>query len=412
MANIFSGIFSYGANRGSDAAKLARYKQELEEYAQQKEAYDQAQAVSAIDPYLKEVLQYMTPERQAHVRLERAMMQQPPLFEKGIEGFNTSKKQRGTTIADIIKQAEELRVANAKHQYKVDNPLPSSEASKIEVAKSYVGQEEWDRLQQSNDPRDREILQGLMRDAWRDRQFVDTATGHQNVYSQQFIAKQLIQAGVDKDRAPIITQRLTDFYDDVDDTENFLIELTNRRQDIQRLHGDTDFSTTGLSAIMSFIPLTDASRWMHLRDTVVSNVGLGKILELKASSAQGATGLGALNQQELHMLQTHIGNLMQTNHPEDIRKHLRRLDNDLDKMIERRMRKLKQQRRWYNRNKKYLRIDPKAPDLIPPEQEYLFGPKPFKKRENTSPLPAEGEGNKEQLKAIADEYGLELPDER
>lgn len=402
MANIFSGIFSGG---NSDSLALAHYNQRLKDYAEDREAFQQAEAVANIDPYIKQVLESMSPERQSHVRLQRAMMQQPALFDKGSEGFNTSMRQRGTTIADMIKQAEELRVANAKHQYKVDNPLPSSEASKIEVAKAYIGQEEWDRLQQSEDPKDRAKLQSLMRDAWRDRQFVDTGTAHVNVYDPQVIYKNLIQAGVDKDQAPIVSQRLTNFYDDVDDTENFLIELSNRRQDIQKLHGDTDFTTTGLAAVMSLIPLTDANRWMHLRDTVVSNVGLGKILELKASSAQGATGLGALNEKELHMLQTHIGNLMQTNHPEDIRKHLRRLDNDLDKMMEKRQRKLRQHRRWYNRNKTYLRIDPNEPDLIPPEQEYLFAPDPFTKRENTSPLPSDEE--ERDLDAIKQKWNLE-----
>jgi hypothetical protein len=401
MANIFDGIFS--GTSGGNSAALAHYNQRLKDYAEDREAFQQAGAVSAIDPYIKEVMSGMTPERQAHLKLQRAMMQNPALFDKGSEGFNTSIKQRGTTIADILKQAEALKTANAKHLFKVQNPLGGDdEASKIQVAKSYVGEEEWNRLQNSTDPADRDKLRSLMRDAWRDRQFVDTGTGYQNVYDTQFISKNLIQAGISKHQAPIISQRLVDFYDDVDQTENFLVQLDNRRADIRRLYGDTDHTSTGFGAVLSLIPLTQAHEWMKLRDTVVSNIGLGKILELKASSAQGATGLGALNEKELKMLQDHLANLSQTNSPEIIREKLIEIDRDMDLIVKQRMRKMRQHRAWYNRNKRYMGVDPKEKDLIHPSQEYLFSGSGYVKPQGET-----GISDENDLQGIKDKWGLE-----
>ncbi len=373
MANIFSGLFNRGGDGGA-AGKLAKYKKELENYQYDKDSYDQDQAVAAIMPELEEAIGYMTPERQSHIRMQLKMMGENPLFAKGSEGFNASFKQRGTTIADMLKQEKMTEEANKRQKFKVDNPTQESINKKIQTA-------EWYRSQTTKN-------RGLARDAWRDRQVVDTKTGFTDVFTGDVILKELIKSGVDTARAPIIAERLTNFYNDVDASEDFLIQFENQRKDVQKLYGMTP-DNTGWNAIFNIIPEGDAHAWMNLRDTVVSNIGLSKIMDLKASSAQGATGLGALNEAELKMLQDHLGNLAQTNSPQEIQRILKRMDGDMQRIVNRKIRKLRQNREWYNRNKTYMNIKAGSPDLILEEQEYLFSEDGYNKPINESTLGAE-----------------------
>ena len=380
MANIFSGVFNRGP--GNAAGKLAEYNQELEEYGYDLDSYRQDQAVTAMQPGLEEAMKNMTPERQAQIKLQMMMMGEQPTFNKGIEGFNTNLSQGGGTIADMLKQEKLTAEANKRQLYKKQHPTGETTNKKIETAKWYMS------LDQDK--------KAVARDAWRDRQFVDTKTGFQNVYGPQFIEKELIRSGVDTARAPIITERLMNFYTDIDATEDFLITFENQRKDIQKLYGMTP-DNTGWDAIFNMIPTTDAHAWMNLRDTVVSNIGLSKILELKASSSQGATGLGALNEAELKMLQDHLGNLAQTNNPEDIQRILKRMDGDMQRLVDRKIRNARQQRAWYDRNKTYMGLKPGTADLILPEQEYMFSREGYNKPISESLLGTE-ESTEDRMK--------------
>ncbi len=387
MANIFSGLFDRGGS--NSAAKLAKYKQELDEYGYDLDSFRQDEAVSAIMPEVETAIEDMTPERQTHIRMQLKMMGQNPLFAKGSEGFNASFKQRGTTIADILKQEKMTEEANKRQKFKVDNPTQESINKKIQTA-------EWYRAQTPENKQ-------LARDAWRDRQLVDTKTGFTDVFTGDVILKELIKAGVDAARAPIITERLTNFYNDIDASEDFLITFENQRKDIQKLYGMTP-DNTGWNAIFNVIPAGDANAWQALRDTVVSNIGLSKIMDLKASSSQGATGLGALNEAELKMLQDHLGNLAQTQKPEEIQRILRRMDGDMQRIVNRKIRKLRQNRAWYNRNKTYMNIKAGTPDLILEEQEYLFSEDGYNRPVNESLLGVETDEDKVMS---AEEYLME-----
>ena len=386
MANIFSGLFNTQA--GGSGGALAKYKQELEDYGLKRDAYQQGEAVKNIDPYIKQVLESMSPGRRDQVMLQRAMMQQQPMYDKGIEGFNNSVKQRGGTIADRLKQDKSLEIANAKHLFKVNHPTAESTNKKIETAEWYKAQDQETR--------------SLARDSWRDRQYLDTKTGFTNAYDKTVIYKNLIQAGVDEAQAPVISERLTSFYNDVDAAEDTLVVLENNRKRIQKLYEITP-DNTGWNAVFSLIPAGDAHQWGKLRDTVVSNIGLDKILSLKASSSQGATGLGALNEAELKMLQDHLGNLDQTNDPYEIQAILKQLDGDMQNVIDRKIRKLRQNRAWYNRNKTYQGIKAGSPDLILPEQEYLFSKEGYNKPASKSTLGDEDKGIENRLLRYSDD---------
>lgn len=378
MPNIFSGLFDTGG--GGNSLALAEYNQRLKDYEIRRDAYDQKQALQNIDPYIAQVLESMSPERQEHIKLQRAMMRNQPLFDKGMEGFSDTIKQRGTTIADILKQDKTLERTKAKRDYFIDNPLPGEESSKIEVAKAYIGEAEWERLNSSSDPADRAKLQGLMRDAWRDRQYLDQGDQFIDPYKRSVIEKRLVEAGVKKESVPLITSRLQNFYSSVNQVETDMETTSYQRERIKYLYNNAEGNTGwwSLAASIPDIRSEGGSReWQQIKDTVISNVGLDKILDLKASSAQGATGLGALNEKELEMLQKHKGSLEQANSPAALKRVLAEMDKDLDRLQKVRLRQLGIERSWFNRNKVYIGQKTSDPDLIPESQEYLFSGKPY-----------------------------------
>jgi hypothetical protein len=387
MANIFSGLFSGGG--GSDASALARQKDALERYNALMEYKERNEDIIDQIPAFDKAIANMSPERKSQMELFRQMAGGMMTGDKGQEAINAGFKQRGTTIADMLKGNVDVDVHKQKRDYDIANPLPTDDASKIAVAKAYVGPAEFNRLANSSDPADREKLQGLMRDAWRDRQVVDTGTTYEGVFGNLRIEKNLIQEGVDKAGAPIIGERLRSFHSNITETETFLEQSATQRERIQELYKTAE-GNTGWWAIASTLPdvgtETGSRAWKELRDTIVANIGLDKILDLKASSAQGATGLGALNEKELEMLQKHKGSLEQANTPEELKKVLLRMDKDLDRLQKDKLKALGQERSWYNRNRRYIGQKPTDPDHVPEYQEYLFKGGAYVPRQGESPL--------------------------
>ena len=181
-----------------------------------------------------------------------------------------------------------------------------------------------------------------------------------------------------KDRVP----RVVNFQTNVDDAEDVLNFAENRLDDIRRLSAETNGWTTGLMGVISkFIPASDADRWQALKDTIVSNIGLTKIMDLKAGSAQGATGLGALNEKELEMLQNHAGNLREAQTPQAIKDTLRRLERDLKRAQNRIMTQLPKELKMYNLNQRFLPDrDKYSPAYVPSEyQAELFSGGQYKR---------------------------------
>ena len=69
-------------------------------------------------------------------------------------------------------------------------------------------------------------------------------------------------------------------------------------------------------------------------DTVLSAVGTGKIQEMKAQSATGATGFGQLAVKELERIEANIGSLKQAQSPEELKKRLNIIRDALNKYNE------------------------------------------------------------------------------
>lgn len=390
---IFSG--TTGGWTGPNASQTAQHRQELDEY-ELKRAHQQRQSdLRKLQPEFEASIAGMSPERQIQARYFQKMSGLQSMMDTGERGGASTQQQRGGTVADIQKQdkttietlkrgVQATEEANARHQYKVDNPLAKSdnEASKIQVAKAYAGAEEWERL---NQPGNDEERRQVMRDAWRDRQVVDTGVGYADVFTgKQVIAKQLIQAGVDKARVPVITESVTNFRADVDNAESSLHGSAEQITRLKFLYDNVE-GNTGWWSALSIFPSGESKNWAEVRDTVIANIGLDKLMELKAGSAQGATGLGALNEKELEMLQKHKGSLLATQNPEDLKKVLKQMHIDQMKFQHDTMRTLESARNDYKSNgKRYFGMSDEQVNFMPKSQEYLFSGEPYKQKKFTS----------------------------
>lgn len=103
-------------------------------------------------------------------------------------------------------------------------------------------------------------------------------------------------------------------------------EIGEVRGKVNDLLGDVGITTTGaLGAVLRFAPGTDARDFEGLKDEVTSFLSLDKIGELKAQSATGATGLGAVNEREFDALEKARANLDQAQSPSAVKNSLRRL---------------------------------------------------------------------------------------
>jgi hypothetical protein len=78
-------------------------------------------------------------------------------------------------------------------------------------------------------------------------------------------------------------------------------------------------------------------------DTILSAVGSGKIQEMKAQSATGATGYGALAIKELERIEANTGSLKQAQGPEELKKRLLIIKDAMNKYNENMMLGYKQQ---------------------------------------------------------------------
>lgn len=90
--------------------------------------------------------------------------------------------------------------------------------------------------------------------------------------------------------------------------------------------------STGYGSLLSALPMTDARKLQGKLDTIKSNLAAAMIEDLKSQSKTGATGLGALNKEELKVLQTSKASLDAGMGGEELNKSL----NVIDKYFKRR----------------------------------------------------------------------------
>lgn len=408
MANIFAGLFDTDAG-GGVAAKLAKYKFDLEQYELALEEQKQKEAMEAMHNQLGIVGGSMSPGRKEMMTLSEIMGNYPATFNKSLEMLVDMTGQRGGSIAneqahklrmeatslaqtersDATSRAEkeDLAAKKAFQQYKIDNPEPTDLQQNL-ADYTALGDQSGEPT-----PAQVEVLKFKRGEKFLEQEDQFISTWNEN----KIVSKRLLEGGIKKKLIPEYAQRLNEFYQTVDNAEDALNFAQNRRDDIQKLYKDTNNFTTGPGSLLAGFVFTDAADWKRLKETVISNIGLSKIMELKAGSSQGATGLGALNEAELTMLQNHAGNLVGATNPEEIKRILRRLDRDLKRMQSTRMRGLVREKTFYNDYKQYLPDAKPGPYIPPSELEHLFTGGEYKRPIIESPLDQTREERLEQI---------------
>lgn len=331
------------------------------------EAQRQAQAVSEIDPYIKQVLQTMSPERQAHLKLQRSMMKQEPLFSKGLEGFNQSIQQRGTTIADIAKQDKGLEIANAKHQYKVENPIQGQGGHKLEYAIEYAGgREAFDKL-----PLEEKQL--LMDRSARARQLVDKGVYWEDVVTGEKYDKNVGAVETVKMVGRDVGERLSNFKQNRKASTAMVQGFDDSLEALKRLDEGATAWTTGYGAFLKHLPNTDAREWFAELETVGAQTVLDTMKELKSMSQTGSTGFGAVNIKELEVMMNKWGKIDEFTDDAAIKEIIERRIEIMTKIRKRATDAAAQEEAWYRRNRYNLPqsaqelIDEETPEPMPAE---------------------------------------------
>ncbi len=86
--------------------------------------------------------------------------------------------------------------------------------------------------------------------------------------------------------------------------------------------------TTGpVAALTEAVPGTPAYNVGKLKDTVVANIGLKELKAMKEASKTGASGMGALSEKELAVLETSLGNLKLAQNTKQVAQAMRDVRN-------------------------------------------------------------------------------------
>jgi len=203
----------------------------------------------------------------------------------------------------------------------------------------------------------------------RGPQMLDIGTGYYDTATGDVVRKQIIEAGIKKTIAPDTGKRLAGFQNDLNTADALISGVQETKSQLARLSGMTDYGTTGFLSYLNVIPTTDQKQWENVKTTVLSRLGLDKLLQMKASSPTGASGFGQLSEKELDLLVSNMGKLDQASDPGEIKRIITSIIRQLDGVEGGYQKKRDQQVEFYQKNKKYMpesmQIDPTAKPTPP-----------------------------------------------
>lgn len=358
MANIFSGVLG---GQGGGAGQLAYYQQQLKEYQDAQEAQQQRQSSRNMEPYLAQVMQNLTPERRAIVEMQQQMMMNPATYEAGLQGMGQHLQQRGTTIADILKQEKATEEANLRHQYKVDNPTEGQGGHKLEYAIEYAGgQEAFDKLSIPE-------RQAVMDRSARARQLVDKGTHWEDLVTGERYNKNVGAVETIKITGRDIGEKLNNFKQNRKSQRAMIQGFDDSLEALTRLNEGANAWTTGYGAFLRYLPQTEAREWFAELETVNAQTVLDTMKELKSMSQTGSTGFGAVNLKELETMMNKWGKIDEFMSDEAIAEVVERRIEIMGKIRARARQAQEEEEEWYRRNRYNI---PK------PAQQTLDEPKP------------------------------------
>jgi hypothetical protein len=82
------------------------------------------------------------------------------------------------------------------------------------------------------------------------------------------------------------------------------------------------YGTAGVGSVLRNVPGTSASDLSADLDTILSSLGLGKLMEMKNNSKAGASGMGQLSDREMTLLTSALSSLKQSQSPGQLAQHL------------------------------------------------------------------------------------------
>ena len=164
--------------------------------------------------------------------------------------------------------------------------------------------------------------------------YLDAGTHWEHKTTGHKISKNLGRKEHDEDTAIAETKYLNGYGDESMQREVAGHKLQTTMDNVQELMSLTNYGTTGLASWANWIPGTDASEWKEIAEVIKNQIGMDAIAEMKGQSTTGATGLGAMNERELIMLQQRLGSLSATNSPAMAKKHLAKIHESLVAMQE------------------------------------------------------------------------------
>lgn len=93
-------------------------------------------------------------------------------------------------------------------------------------------------------------------------------------------------------------------------------------------------STAGYGSYLKGLPAGPANALSKKLKTILSNLSVDQIAEMKSESRTGATGFGALNEKELEVIQNAVTNLEQNQDPEILKQNLKKLKTHYSNWLE------------------------------------------------------------------------------
>jgi len=155
--------------------------------------------------------------------------------------------------------------------------------------------------------------------------------------------------------------RLSRFHNRLSQDQNIIDSMEETSIMLGSLAGETDWTNVGFAALMKDVPAFPSMTWAEKKQTIVSRLALGKMMELKAASPTGATGFGALSERELNVLETELGSLKQAQNEKDIKIQIKKIQRLLATSVRKTKKRRSDEGAWYNRNLTGTRLEPWEP---------------------------------------------------
>lgn len=201
-------------------------------------------------------------------------------------------------------------------------------------------------------------LRSMALEALRD-QNVDVGTGQLNVATGQYVPKDITSSKAMEKIGADIGTRLGTHQENYAANQRLAESLDTTMVHLQNLAGRTGDWDTGLVGnALSYVWGLPQYDWKTAKDVIVSQLGIGKLEQMKAQTQTGASGLGQLNEKEMDLLIKHVGNLDQASSKDEVFEQIKNITGIIEKAKNKTLETMDRDRRWYEDNYKKYYLEP------------------------------------------------------